>query len=268
MKPAPAILAAALLLATAAGTAAAHRSRPRADAAPSADATARATALADAAPGETVYYGTVFPLRGAAAGPTYVYERRVAEQAGLLLSTHVTRDPAGSAVLHESATHREDYALVEYALHANQLGQRGTIRVEGDRVTFERLDADGRRTEVERAAGPVVVGPTLVGFMVRHLDDLRGGEVLGVRMAILERLETIGFELRAVEAQPGQTRVRMAPSSLLLSLVVDPIDFTFETATRRLVRLEGRVPPKLRDGGDWRDFDARVEYRFAAASYR
>ncbi len=135
-------------------------------------------------------------------------------------------------------------------------------------MSFERLDGTKRRIRVERVTAPVVVGPTLVGYVVRHLEALRRGESLGVRFAALDRLETIGFELRAVEAQPGQTRIRMKPSSFLVALVADPIYFTFETATAKLVRLEGRVPPKVRDGDAWRDFDARVEYRFVAAAYR
>jgi len=265
MKPVRTVIATAAVLSAAA--AAAHLSRPSTPERSDAQAAAE-TARANAAPGETVYFGTVFPLRTATSRPTYVYERRVAGREGVLVSTHVTRDPSGGAVLHESATHTADHALSEYVLHANQLGQRGTIRVDGDQVAFELTEAGGRRSQVERAKGPVVVGPTLVGHIVRHLDALRAGEVLDVRLAILERLETIGFRLRSVGAQPGLTRVRMAASSFLVGLVVDPIDFTFETATGKLVRLEGRVPPKLRDGGGWRDFDARVEYRFVAAAYR
>jgi hypothetical protein len=222
----------------------------------------------DGAPPSTVYFGSVFPLKGAAAGPAFVYERTVAERDGALVSTHVTRDPSGAIALHESATHLADYRLVEYTLHANQLRQTGTIRVARDRVSFERFDGTRRRTRVERATAPVVVGPTLVGHVVRHLDALRAGEVLRVRLAVIDRLETIGFELRAVDARPGQTRIRVKPSSLLVALVVDPLHFTFETATARLVRLEGRVPPKLRVRGSWRDLDARVEYRFVAEAFR
>jgi hypothetical protein len=231
--------------------------------------TAALPASAAGAPGSTVYFGTVFPLEGAATTPTYVYERTVAERDGLLESTHVTRDPSGATAIHESATHSADYALVTYTLHANQLGQTGTIRVDGERVSFERVDAAGRRrTRDERVAAPVVVGPTLVGHIARNLAALRSGRVLPVRFAVLDRLETLGFELEAVEFGPVQTRVRMRPSSLLLRLFVDPIDFTFDTAAAKLVHLEGRVPPKVRDGEGWRDLDARVEYRYVAAAYR
>jgi hypothetical protein len=218
--------------------------------------------------GETVYFGTVFPLRAGAAEPSFVYERRVAERDGAVVSTHVTRDPSGVIALAESATHSPDYALAEYTVHANQLGQSGTVRVDGDTITFRLVDASGTRTSVERRTGAVVTGPTLVGYVVRHLDALREDKTVSVRMAVLDRLETLGFDLRAVPSNPGETRVRMKASSFLVAAVVDPVYFTFETATGKLLRLEGRVPPKVRAGDRWADFDARVEYRFVAASYR
>jgi len=36
----------------------------------------------------------------------------------------------------------------------------------------------------------------------------------------------------------------MKPSSFLVGMLVDPVYFTFESGTAKLVRLEGRVPPK------------------------
>jgi hypothetical protein len=135
-------------------------------------------------------------------------------------------------------------------------------------VSFERLEGTQRRTRTERAKAPVVVAPTFVGYIFRHLDAVRANQVFGVRFAVLDRLETIGFQLQAVDAQPGQTRIRMKPSSFLVAMLVDPVYFTFESATGKLIRLEGRVPPKVRAGKAWRDFDARVEYRFVADPYR
>lgn len=218
--------------------------------------------------GDAIYVGRVFPLHGTNAQPTYAYERRVEERQGQLVSTHVTRDLAGAIQLAESATHSPDYALSEYTLYANQLGQTGDIRVQDHQVTFRVTDGKNQRVHVERLTGNVVVGPTLIGYVVRRLDGLARGDVARVRLAVLDRMETIGFDLTAVSASAGQTRVQMTPSSFLIGLAVDPVLFTFETSTRKLVRLEGRVPTKVRAGDRWTDFDARVEYDFVAASYR
>jgi hypothetical protein len=125
----------------------------------------------------------------------------------------------------------------------------------------------GEETASEPRQGPVVTGPTLVGFIVRRLDGLRRGEVVPVRFAVLDRKETIGFELSVLEHDGAHTRVRMKPRSFFYSLVIDPIDFTFD-ATSKLIRLEGRVPPKSTADGGFRDLDARVEYRYVADAYR
>lgn len=220
--------------------------------------------------GETIYFGHVFPLAAPAdaASPTYIYERRVAERGGAMRATHITREPAGRVVLADSATHDADYRLREYTLHGDQLGQRGTVRVEAGVVSFHLISGTEERSGSEPLGDPVVVGPTLVGHIVRQLGALRAGAVLPVRLAALDRLETLGFELQAIPAAPGQTQVRMKASSLVLALAVPPVLFTFETQTGKLVRIEGRVPTKVRSGDRWRDFDARVEYEYVAGAYR
>jgi hypothetical protein len=134
-------------------------------------------------------------------------------------------------------------------------------------VTFERVEGDRRQTRVEERAEAVAVGPTLVGVIAKRLAELRAGASVPVRLAVLDRLETIGFDLTAVDAAPGTTRVRMTPSSFVIAWVVDPITFTFD-ATGKLTQLEGRVPPKLLERGRLRDLDARVEYRYVTAGYR
>ena len=196
----------------------------------------------------------------------YVYERRVEERDGALIATHVTRDPSGVVQLAETATSTLDYRLASYTLHANQLGHTGTVTVSGDEVAF-RVSQDGRQqSRVEHQRTPVVVGPTLVGYIVEHLDEL-AGRTLKVRFAVLDRLETIGFELSTVSSRDDRVRVKLEPSSFLVGLVVDPTYFTFDRATRKLIRIEGLVPTKIRRGNWWKDFDARVEYRFVADRY-
>jgi hypothetical protein len=219
--------------------------------------------------GAPVYVGRVFPLHGKSETPTYLYERRVDETDGTFVSTHVTRDAAGAVQLAEAATHSADYTLTAYTLYSNQFGQTGSIRVANDEVWFRLIDGATERTKVEHhETKPVVVGPTLVGYIVRHLDALERGETLNVRFAVLDRLETIGFNLQKAPAPTGEARVKMNASSFLVNLIVPITHFTFDKATRKLIRLEGRVPPKVRDRDAWTDFDARVEYEFVASSYR
>lgn len=219
--------------------------------------------------GESIYVGKVFPRDNATPRPVFVYERRVASRGNGVVSSHVTRTPQGSVALAEEALHDTRYALSRYELFTNQRGQHGSIRVQGDDVYFHLVEGTREQTAVEHHSDePVLVGPTLVGYVVQHLPALRSGQRLGVRLAILDRLETLGFELESVPAPSGETHVRMRPSSLLVRLAVNPVLFRFETASGKLLRLEGPVPTKLPTTAGLQDFDARVEYRFVASSYR
>ena len=217
---------------------------------------------------EIVYFADMFARGTVGTPPLFTDERLVEECGSVLVSTHVTRDRAGATLIRESAAHSGDYALIEYTLYANQFGQTGTIRVQGDQVSYERFRGTDRETKIERVDGPVVVGPTMVGYIARHLDQLQAGEELEIRLAVLDRLATYGFKLQAVEASPGQTRIRMKPSSFVIAMAVDPLYFTFETATGKPIRLEGRVAPEVRDDDGWHSVDARVEYHLVSGAYR
>lgn len=219
--------------------------------------------------GSTIYFGSTFRA-GAVDGadPLFVYERRVETAGDHVVATHITRSLSGALQIVDDAVHSPDYLLSRYTLHADQQGRTGSIEVTDAEVRFRLATADGVRTAREPKRDPVVVGPTLVGFMFSRLDALQAGQMLPIRFAVLERLETLGFELRSVEAPKGQLKVKMSASSPLVALLVSPVFFTFDQATARLVRIEGRVPPKVLENERWYDLDARVEYRFVADAYR
>lgn len=60
----------------------------------------------------------------------------------------------------------------------------------------------------------------------------------------------------------------VTPSNLLLRLAIAPLSITFDTATRHVVRYEGREPPMQSAGGTLRALDARVAYAMGAPAYR
>lgn len=215
--------------------------------------------------GETIYFGKSFPLGKAASEPEFIYERRVGSRDGVSEATHLTRTKEGVIALADSATYTESYELIDYTLYFDQQGRSGSIEVDDERGVT--LTYNGK-SKTEAAQGPVVVGPTLVGFLFHRLDALRAGEKLVVRFAVLDRLETMPFEFTAESAPEGSTKIVMKAQSALVALAIAPVHFTFETATGKLVRIEGRVPPKLIRDGALYDFDARVEYEFSAPAYR
>ena len=217
--------------------------------------------LQESAYGDLIYRGQVFPLKGAQAQPTYVYERRVSVRDGLQASTSFTRDGDQVALI-ETALHGPGTALQEYTQHHFQVQQVGRVSVAQGQVQFTLIDNSGERRATESLDLPVVVGPTLFSFAFEHLSELTQGKTVPFRFAVPSRLETVGFELSCVQPCTEPKRLKMAPTSAIIGLVVDPLFITLEQG--KLVSLEGRVPTKRRVGTDWADFDARVTYELLA----
>jgi len=213
--------------------------------------------------GTAVYSGAVFPLKGDRSRQVFTYERRVRPEGALQRSTSVTTD-AGRVVLVESATHDGAYRLSEFTEDQFQLGQVGTVRVSGSTVAFRSVGPDGVKEASETDDLPVVVPPTLYGFLYRHWDALLAGETVKLRLAVISRLETVGFELTQVPSQDGRVRIQMRASARLIRLLVDPIYFTF-TPAKELRSMEGRFSAKQRVGDAWEDLDAYVAYTSRSA---
>jgi len=209
----------------------------------------------DTSRGNRVYRGDVYAPD--AASPAFTYERYVAD----CHATHVTRDPAGRPVVLHAATVDPNGELTRFEAIQSQTGTAASLERVRDRTTFRVTRGDRRRTRQEVSRDPLVVGPTLFPFVVRHWDALvRRGEPIDLDFAVPERGRSYPFELYRETSGPTTTIVVMRPRSPWLRAVIAPIRMTWATPTRTILRYEGRVPPQRRRGQRWRPLDARVEY--------
>lgn len=222
------------------------------------------------AAGALVYRGRVVPLADPGVPPLFTYERRVAEHAGGLTASHVTTDAGGAVIIAEQARVAPGYALRRFDAANRQQGYSGSVVVsrEGRHLAFTLVRDGTVRTASEDVRHPVVSGPSLHGFILGQWDRLAAGETVPVRMIILDRLETYGFDIRRQRVADGRTTFSVTPSSLLVRLFVAPLAVTFDTQTRGVVRYEGRVPPKRREADRLVDLDARVDYTMNVPVYR
>ena len=221
--------------------------------------------------GTLIYRGTVFAQRDPAAGPLYTYERRLAGDAQALVASHLTRDPQGRLIIAEQAQFTPSYELRRFDVANAQGGFAGSAElVDGGRRLAYRLVENGRvSTAFEDVTGPLVSGPSLHGFVLRHWEELSAGKSLAVRMIVMTKKTTYGFIVRRVAArEDGLATFSITPDSLLVRLIVAPLTVSFDSANRHVVRYEGRVPPQREVGGRLEDLDARVDYSMLAATYR
>lgn len=221
------------------------------------------------AEGALIYRGDVHPLSPLDAAPLFSYERRVdASEAGMKAS-HITHGAGDEAVVIESARFTTDYEVRHFEAVHKVAGYSGTVDVSADGHLEYTLDEGGRiSTATEDVADPVVTGPSLHGWMLRHWDQLMTGKPVKVRMIVLARKETFGFELQRVPAADGLVAFSMKPTNVLVRLAIAPLRFEFDAATHNVVRYTGRVPPTIVVDGKRKTLDARVEYALNVPVYR
>ncbi|MCH9687501.1 MAG: hypothetical protein K0V04_39065 [Deltaproteobacteria bacterium] len=215
--------------------------------------------------GARIYTGSVVPK--GEHQPAFWYERRVAQGPDGMVSRHLSyRAGSDDVVLSQRAVHSEHYALRRFEEVHGQTGVVSAAQVLEDgslELTTTRGDRTRRRTE--RPGAPVVVGPTLFGYVLHNWDALIGGERLPVRFAAPEQARSYEFTLQVVEATPHTTSIAFRASSALVRMGVDTMTLVFDTRTRKILRYVGRVPPRLERLAV---FDAQVDYTFVAADYR
>ena len=219
--------------------------------------------------GDLVYDGVV-SSGNATAAPLFTYQRFVADVPAGLQATHITHEPNGQVVVVESATVSTSYALLRFDAINRQLGSSGsvTLRDGGRHLDFQRMENGRLSTGSEDVSEPVVSGPSLHGFILAHWEQLASGKPLAVRMVVLAKMETYGFEIRRLADDAGRATVSITPSSWLVRLAVAPMQVQFDATTRRLLRYEGRVPPMQLVDGKLRDLDAKVDYTMVLSAYR
>ena len=242
------------------------------------DSRANAALAELASSGTLVYRGKTFAKDETAGEPLYRYERRVVAQSNRIIASHVTTDPAGRIVVVEAAALSDDYGLKRLEVNHPQQGFSGHVQTsdDGSSLVYE-LNQNGRvSTKTEMIAGPVVSGPSLFGFALKHRERLSAGAVIPVRMVVLKDKTTYGFDLRMepqVSVQPQQqTHDRwvftLTPSSFFVRLAVAPLRIEFDSRSASPVSYSGLVPPMRRRGEQLVSLDARVEYTAESATYR
>lgn len=229
------------------------------------------TALATpGAVGELIYRGETFALGAPAQGPLFRYERRVAQDPAGWVARHTTHDRSGRWVVTEAARVSPRYELRRFEVAHPQAGFSGTAVLSGDGRRIDYLLHSGGKTSraSEQVSEPVLVGPSMFGFLLQHWDELRSGAVLPVRLLVLKDKTSYGFALRFDQQIGQQMWFSVTPRNWLVRLAVAPLRVALDADTRQVLRYEGRVPPLLEVDGALQALDARVEYTAVAAHYR
>ncbi|MES2855989.1 MAG: hypothetical protein V4692_09000 [Bdellovibrionota bacterium] len=192
----------------------------------------------------------------------YEYKSELDKSSGHPVVTNTYTTPAGEVVAIETAEFSDDKMnnIKRYAMDQKQLKTKGELVVEGDKGKFD-FDRDGKKkNDVEKVGDDLIVGPSVVSHLQSNWDKILKGETIKRRFAVLDRIETVGFQFskeRDAEVD-GQKAVvvKMKPTSFVIAAIVDPLMFYMKADGSDLLRIDGRVQVKKNVGGKWKDLDA------------
>lgn len=161
----------------------------------------------------------------------------------------------------------ENGNLRRYLIHSQRPPAEGSLEVRDGKVWFkyDRV-GDKPKSDDEDMVDNLVIGPTIVAYLQRPevFEKLKKDEDVKVRFASVERNETVGFTFSRSKVYPEGGRdlmeVKMKASSFIIAAIVDPLYFTFDAATKKILWIKGRTLPKQLVDGKWKDLDAELVY--------
>ncbi len=187
------------------------------------------------------------------------------------VSTYLS--PEGHELVRETSTFQLKEGreiLKKFRVEQLQLKTDGHVEIKDGKAHFHLLK-DGKTQSAEEKVGEdFIVSSTLIAHLrqPKNWENLLKGERVRVRFAVIDRRETVGFEFFKVKDIEVQGRkaiaVKMKPSSLLISAIVDPLYFYIDLENGLLLEMEGRSAVKTGEAGQWKDFDGYTVYTHTA----
>ena len=167
-------------------------------------------------------------------------------------------DPEGAELVVEE-THWENGVLKKAGIVHHQTGESGWVDVSKDKLVFHYTKEGKTKTAEEPRTANFIVSGDLTDYVRDHWAAILKGETVETRLAVLDRLETIGFKFTKDRDVKIDGRdyvvVVMAPTSFFIRLVAKPVAFTFNADGVGVIAVDGRTSPKVKRDGQWHDLD-------------
>jgi hypothetical protein len=178
-------------------------------------------------------------------------------------SRHVYTLEDGTPAAYEEVV-KKDGRFKEYNIAFYSAGSSGNVRRDGDSLVFTHNEG-GRTT---RGTAPfmddIQCGPCLEVFVVERWTEITKGERVRFSFPVLEYKRTVPFGFTRAKkspyAAPGVVVVRMAPASVLLDLLIEPVYFVYDEKAKRILEVHGPSILKVRENGKWVNASVDIYY--------
>jgi hypothetical protein len=157
-------------------------------------------------------------------------------------------------------------SLVSFEQDHQQLATVGKIEVADGKAGFSFTKDGKTKTASETVEPNYIVSSMVLGFVQANWEKLINGETLKVRLGVVDRRESVGFSFSKESATADKVVIKMKPTSMIISALVAPLRFTFQSESKKLVELEGRAAVKVQKDGKFKDFDGFTVYTYSASA--
>ncbi len=195
------------------------------------------------------------------------------EQDGLVHAMNVFSAPEGDQVIEESW---EKEGHVRRAVIENRvLQKKSELEVKDGKVHYKVTDLRDQsvKTSVDDAEENLVVPSTVMSYVRPHFEDLAKGKEFPLKVAVLDRRDSFSFVMRKLKvgktvAGEDYLVLEMAPVSLIVKAVVDPMRFYLKPGTGELFAFEGKSALKRKKSDGYEDLKVQTVYDYKVNSYR
>ncbi len=173
-------------------------------------------------------------------------------------------DPKGILAVKEIALF-EDNVLTKYSVDFPRRKEKGSVTVQDKKLLFKYTKEGETDDDDEKLTDNFIVGLSMTKNKEKNWQKVVDGETLKTRFGVPKRKETVGFSYFRVKDKEIDKKVmvvKMKPSSFIISTLVDPLYFSFNLETKKLISFVGRTKPKQLVKGKWKDLDAETVYKW------
>jgi len=210
--------------------------------------------------GKQIYRGDVRP--DYSSKNEFYYERWAKVSDSKKTTNHITFSLDKKRLVVQSALEGKQSSLLRYDELHLQKQYTGSILIENNKVIITRRSKGKTYSAVEDFEHPVVVGPTLFGYIQKNWQSLNQGTEHVIAFGLIERLETFKFIIKKVSSNSDKTSFVLTPENMFYKLFVDDLDISFETNTKEVSRYYGPVPQYHKVDGELEKFMATSIYEY------
>ena len=188
------------------------------------------------------------------------------KEGDLVYSKAVFSTPDGPQVVEESW--EKDGRVKKAKIENQALAKTSELEVKNGKVYYKTTEKDGTvKTSEDDAEDNLVVPSTVMSFIRPHHPQLLAGQEVKVRVAVLDRREAFSFTIKKIrdeksaDGEPVMV-LQMAPGSIFVKALVDPMYFYVRPKTGEMFAFEGKSALRRKEGDKYKEMVVRAAYEY------